>query len=114
MKRDLFIYLNETRRIVFQVLDDLGQPIDFDTTDVSFQSAKEFYTYAIEDLSIGNGITILDSVNGIVELLLTASFEKGYCAGQHVYQIVYVDKATGTQLSVCLSGRLFIDPTIMS
>jgi len=110
MKQDLFIYLNETKKLNFQILDDHGDPIDFDTTDVLFQTAREFLTCQIEMLKIGSGITVLDPIHAIVELTLTAS-DSLYCARQHVFQLSIQDKNT-KQITVCLSGRLFIDPSI--
>lgn len=111
MKKDLFVYLNETKRINFQVLDENGAPIDFDTTAVLFQTAKEFYTNLIESLTIGDGLTIIDEQNAVIELQLTPTYDCGYRPDQHVYQLIYQDINSGA-ITVCLSGRLFIDPTI--
>lgn len=111
MKRDLFIHINETRKMRFQILDDNGDPLDFNTKTIAFQTAKEFYTAEIENLVIGDGIEILDMNLAIVELILTASEQKGYKPLQHVYQLIIIDPTT-TEFNICLSGRLFIDAAI--
>lgn len=111
MKRDLFIFINETRKLRFQILDDDGLPLDFNSKTIAFQTAKEFYTNKIEELTLGNGIEILDAGLAIVEITLTAAESKGYRPYQHVYQLIIIDPTT-TEFNICLSGRLFIDAAI--
>lgn len=110
MNKDLFAYLNATVSIQTQLLDTSGVPIDLNAKSVYFKTAKEFATLEIESYSIGNGVSIIDSANGIIAVQLNLSTVKGYSAKQFVYQISTVNASD--EMSVHQDGRLFINPTI--
>lgn len=111
MKKNLFVHLNETLTLMVQILDKDGVPIVIDDYEIELSTALENSITAIETLTIGNGITVIDDSIAIVEIKLTADISKGYQSRQHMYQLTTVNKATDEML-VCLSGRLFIEPII--
>lgn len=81
----------DTLRLEIQAFDDEGNVINLTGFEINCQCRQNLNSEPIFDLSIGNGIEIIDAVNGIYEMTVEADDQTDWEFGIYKFDIEYID-----------------------
>jgi hypothetical protein len=90
----------------FKLVDAEGTAIDLSQYDARGQYRKSYASTAYGDLSV----TVVDSINGVIEISLTAAQTEAIAAGRYVYDVEIFTEA-GVIYRV-LRGEMEVTPEV--
>ena len=106
--QDLFIEQGTTFTTSLTLQDQNGSPYDLTNFTVRSQARK---SYISSNAAIVFIPSIVDAVNGIIELSADAATTANVSYGKLVYDVLLTDSISGV-VSRVLEGQIFISPTV--
>lgn len=106
--QDLFIEQGTTFTTTVTLDDSNGSPYDLSYFTVSSQARKSYYT---ANSALTFDATILDALNGVIQLQASASSTANVSSGKLVYDVLITDTISGYVTRV-LEGQIIISPAV--
>lgn len=106
--QDLFIEQGTTFTTTITLDDANGTPYDLSYFNVSSQARKSYYS---TNPALTFDASVLDALNGIIQLQANAATTANVSSGKLVYDVLITDTLSGYVTRV-LEGQIIISPAV--